>query len=80
MAQRVSLGLLCKGVEDFASDADQGNAGAQTILGWMYANGYGVPQDYGQAVAWFRKSKSRRPALQERCPASNSTSRMITSL
>ena len=27
--------------------AEQGNVGAQTNLGLMYANGEGVPEDYG---------------------------------
>lgn len=36
--------------------ADQGDALAQSKLGWLYATGHGVPQDYGQAVAWFRKA------------------------
>jgi hypothetical protein len=33
--------------------ADQGNAKAQSNLGVMYANGWGVPQDYAQAYMWF---------------------------
>jgi len=36
--------------------ADQGNALAQLGLGGMYANGQGVPQDYAQAVIWYRKA------------------------
>ena len=36
--------------------AEQGNASAQGNLGWMYANGEGVPQDYAAAVAWYRKA------------------------
>ena len=36
--------------------AEQGNAAAQANLGWMYAEGHGVPQDYAQAVAWYRKA------------------------
>jgi uncharacterized protein len=30
--------------------ADQGNAVAQTGLGWMYEYGHGVPQDYAEAL------------------------------
>jgi TPR repeat protein len=33
--------------------ADQGNAKGQTGLGFMYDNGYGVPQDYVQAHMWW---------------------------
>jgi uncharacterized protein len=36
--------------------ADQGNAVAQTGLGFMYREGRGVPQDDAQAAAWFRKA------------------------
>ncbi len=34
--------------------ADQGNADAQAILGFMYYTGKGVPQNYVQAVKWYR--------------------------
>ncbi len=36
--------------------AGQGDAGAQVWLGFMYANGHGVPQDYAKAVGWYRKA------------------------
>ncbi|TAL01515.1 MAG: trypsin-like serine protease [Rhodospirillaceae bacterium] len=36
--------------------AAQGNATAQNDLGVMYDTGNGVPQDYAEAVKWFRKS------------------------
>jgi len=34
--------------------AEQGNAVAQYKLGFMYAKGLGAPQDYAEAVKWFR--------------------------
>ena len=34
--------------------ADQGNASAQHNLGYMYAEGKGVPQNYAEAVRWYR--------------------------
>ena len=34
--------------------ADQGHAGAQYNLGWMYDKGYGVPEDDAEAVRWYR--------------------------
>ena len=34
--------------------ADQGYVEAQHNLGFMYNNGQGVPQDYAEAVKWFR--------------------------
>ena len=36
--------------------AEQGDASAQFNLGFMYANGQGVPQDYATAVSWYRKA------------------------
>ncbi|MBF0460390.1 MAG: SEL1-like repeat protein [Magnetococcales bacterium] len=36
--------------------AEQGVAGAQNNLGWMYTNGRGVPQDDKEAVNWYRKA------------------------
>ena len=34
--------------------AEEGNAVAQNNLGLMYHNGWGVPQDYKEAVYWYR--------------------------
>ena len=36
--------------------ADQGNAMAQTYVGYLYENGLGVPQDYAAALSWYRKA------------------------
>ncbi len=36
--------------------AEQGDAKAQYNLGVIYSSGQGVPQDYAQAVAWYRKA------------------------
>ena len=35
-------------------DAFRGDAAAQMKLGDVYANGHGVPQDYGEAARWYR--------------------------
>ncbi|MFA6173897.1 MAG: tetratricopeptide repeat-containing serine protease family protein [Kiritimatiellales bacterium] len=35
-------------------EAERGNAGAQTYLGCCYYMGEGVPQDYKEAVKWYR--------------------------
>ncbi len=50
--------------DDFAPDpleaqkalADKGNADAQAYLGWCYDAGQDVPQDYAEAVKWYRKA------------------------
>src|SRR4249919_3666079 len=36
--------------------AQRGDPAAQTILGSMYAFGYGVSRNYTEAVNWFRKA------------------------
>jgi TPR repeat protein len=41
---------------DIRKLAEQGDADAQASLGFMYGNGQGVPQDYKEAVRWFRKA------------------------
>jgi uncharacterized protein len=39
--------------------AEQGDATAQASLGFLYANGEGVPQDYAAAVGWYRKAAEK---------------------
>jgi len=39
--------------------AQRGDAHAQAMLGFMYANGYGVPQSNEVAVDWYLKSADR---------------------
>ena len=36
--------------------AEQGDAGAQVNLGWLYDNGLGVPEDHAMAVNWFGRA------------------------
>jgi TPR repeat protein len=36
-----------------------GDADAQFYLGLMHANGEGVPQNYAEAVKWFRSAADR---------------------
>ena len=44
--------------------ADQGLAKAQERLGALYYCGQGVPQDYAEAVKWFRLTAERGDALR----------------
>lgn len=60
VAGPVQDGLAAANREDFATAlriwrplADQGDAAAQYDLGFLYAAGQGVPQDYVQAYVWF---------------------------
>jgi TPR repeat protein len=46
----------------FRKAADQGLAHAQRSLGFMYANGCGVPRDDAQAISWYRKAADQGDA------------------
>jgi len=48
---------------DLYSRAKAGNSQAMYELGWDYQNGKGVPKDYQQAVAWYRKAAEAGNAL-----------------
>lgn len=41
-------------LKEFRPLADEGNAGAQYNLGYMYMKGQGLSQDYGEAAKWYR--------------------------
>ena len=47
-------GDLATALREFAPLAEQGVAVVQSLLGWMYEKGQGVPQDYKTAVKWYR--------------------------
>jgi uncharacterized protein len=36
--------------------AEQGDTDAKYDIGILYVEGHGVPQDYSEAVKWFRKA------------------------
>ena len=42
--------------------AEHGDAHAQFELGNMYRKGQGVPQNYAEAVSWFRKAANQSDA------------------
>src|SRR5665213_1099071 len=46
----------------FRKAAEQGDAGAQMMLGGFYATGRGVPQDYTESAKWFRKAAEQGDA------------------
>ena len=63
-------------VEWYRKAADQGLSSAQHNLGAMYADGHGVPQDFPEALRWFRKAHAQgfeqaagaiKPVLQMQC-------------
>jgi len=45
--------------------AAQGNARAQNNLGFIYNNGYGVPQDYKEALKWYRLAAEQGDAMPQ---------------
>lgn len=52
-------GDYARASEFFLPLAHRGNAAAQESLGFMYADGRGVPRDYVQAYMWLYLSLSR---------------------
>lgn len=52
----------CDARDDIAA-YERGDGDAQASLGLSYARGQGVPQDYGEAVSWFRLSAEQGSAI-----------------
>jgi len=46
-------------IEVIRTRANAGDAEAQFNLALMYGNGQGVPQDYVEAMAWYRGEATR---------------------
>jgi TPR repeat protein len=64
--------LAAYGAKDYAQamlwwrkSADMGDAEAQSSVGWMYLNGFGVSRDYSQAMLWFKKAADQGNAIAE---------------
>ncbi len=55
-APKAQKGLSAADYERVHARAEQGDAVAQSNLGYLYQSGRGVPKDDTQAVAWYRKS------------------------
>jgi uncharacterized protein len=49
----------------FGPLAERGDPRAEAYLGFMYANGYGVPQNYIEAAAWLRAASERGDATAQ---------------
>ena len=52
-------------LESLQQRAEEGDASAQHDLGFRYSNGDGVPQDFTQAVAWYREAADQGIALAQ---------------
>src|SRR5512138_3921672 len=46
-------------IKEFRPLADQGDSSAQFMLGYMYAHGEGLSQNYGEAVRWFHQAATK---------------------
>ena len=67
-----SAGLKALERDDYATAlnvwrplAEKGDAAAQYGIGFMYANGKGVPQDDVEAARWFRKAADQGNAVAQ---------------
>ena len=49
-------------LDELRALAEQGDASVQILLGVMYDNGRGVPQDDTEAVRWYRLAANQRHA------------------
>ena len=45
--------------KEFRPFAEQGQATAQYILGWIFQNGDGVPQNHTEAIRWYTKAAEK---------------------
>ena len=52
-----------KSLEHLRTRAEAGDAEMQNTLGFMYAKGFDIPQDYTEAVRWYRKAAEQGNAL-----------------
>ncbi len=48
-----NAGDYATAAKEFRPFAENGQAQAQYILGWIYQNGEGVPQDYAESAKWY---------------------------
>jgi len=49
----------------FHKSAEQGNANAQLVLGFMFSNGQGVEQNYFEAADWYRQAAEQNNAVAQ---------------
>ncbi len=57
--QAAHRGEYALAIEIWRPLADSGDLKAQTYIGLMYDNGWGVPQDYAEAHRWFRRAAEK---------------------
>ena len=64
-------------IEHLRSAAEQEDAGAQFRLGVMYHTGEGVPQDYQEAVKWYRLAAEQGSAFANTTSGSCTTTARV---
>ncbi|RPH81426.1 MAG: sel1 repeat family protein [Nitrospiraceae bacterium] len=52
-------------LQTWHTQAAQGHADEQSNLGWLYATGQGVPQDFAQARQWYEKAAAQGNAFAQ---------------
>ena len=65
----IKNGDFATALKEFRPLAENGDAVAQFHLGFLYASGSGVPQDYAEALRWYRSSADRGNASALARPA-----------
>lgn len=60
-----NLSLWAQKADDYRAAANRGDAEAQFNLGFCYYSGYGVSQDFKQAVYWYTKSANQGYAMAQ---------------
>ena len=53
------IAISAEELQTLHTQAAQGDPGAQTSLGFLYAKGLGLPQDYAKARGWFEKAAAQ---------------------
>jgi TPR repeat protein len=49
--------------------AEQGHAGAQSFVGYMFEYGHGVPRDYREAARWYQLAATQGDTFSQTCLA-----------
>ena len=60
-----SLGAAPEDISDLKAWAEKGDAEAQASLGVMYAKGETIPQDFSEALRWYRKAAEQGYAIAQ---------------
>ena len=59
------IGDYATALREWKPLAEKGNAIAQSNLGWMYAQGQGVPQNHKTAVKWYKLAAEQGDAVAQ---------------